>query len=608
MPATKILCVHGVSNVEQIGSGGPNENWYVPWADEIKAAFEKCHNPDPPQFDVVPFDQLFADAHLDPLEYWQAFGELVSSVAWHGIAGPSEPRAFGLTDLGIYAGRWFAGMVVQWVVDEGLRQKCRDVISKKIDLFQPDIICAHSLGSLLCYDLFTYDDIGRQKIAGRTFITLGSQIGNLFVTAKAWGGLVRMIAAKNWYHLFNHADPVLTAEIQEPGVSNFLQVITDSPAGHSPTLQGGSPGYLDHPNTFEYVWQPLARPQLLESVPRAVTVPTATIPLLPSHRALLVGINAYPDPANRLNGCVNDTYLMSAALQENGFAPENIRLLTDERATRDAILDRLHWLLDDVADESYRVFYYSGHGLQIPGYGGANQQVDHLEDGLVPVDFDWLKLNAITDRDLLDVYAQLPYNTRFIAVFDCCYSGGLVRSMHGRARTLSIPADIRHRIEQWNPGTNSWGPRKLPSSTPGLTRAGRESYAGKDGATYKLGRAVPLRKLDDEQYDAVRALRGHEGPYLPVVLEACRADQLSYEYTNGSSANGAFTYALVHEYRLAGKRKVTTTFVELMRRASTQIKKLGFAEEPQLIGPDKVIKGPIPRAVPNANPPPPAVG
>jgi len=209
-------------------------------------------------------------------------------------------------------------MVVQWVVDAGLRQQCRAAISNKIDEFQPDIICAHSLGTLLCYDLFTYDGLGGQKIQNRTFISFGSQIGNLFVKAKAWGGLVRMIPAKQWYHLFNHQDPAFTAEIQEPGVLNFLEVTTDSPAGHSPTTQGGNPGYLDHPNTFENVWQPLARPNLLAGTPRDLTSPLLSTTKVPSHRALLVGINAYPDPANQLNGCVNDTYLMSEVLQGNG--------------------------------------------------------------------------------------------------------------------------------------------------------------------------------------------------------------------------------------------------------------------------------------------------
>jgi metacaspase-1 len=117
-------------------------------------------------------------------------------------------------------------------------------------------------------------------------------------------------------------------------------------------------------------------------------------------------------------------------------------------------------------------------------------------------------------------------------------------------------------------------------------------------STYKLGRAVPLRKLDDKEYNEARALRGHKGPYLRVVLEACRENQLSYEYTNGSTINGAFIYALVRKYRAATRRKIPTSFIELIRKISSQIKTLGYDEQPQVVGPSDVIKGPIPHANP----------
>ena len=52
---------------------------------------------------------------------------------------------------------------------------------------------------------------------------------------------------------------------------------------------------------------------------------------------------------------------MSAMLQECGFAPEEIRMVLNERATAKGILDRLHWLLDDLQSGDERVLFYSGH-------------------------------------------------------------------------------------------------------------------------------------------------------------------------------------------------------------------------------------------------------
>jgi metacaspase-1 len=586
MAGVKILCVHGVGHAEQ------DPHWNQPWRDAITSAFTRWNNRNAPEFSVVAYDDLFANAPLDPIEYAAAVAELLASAAWHAIAGPSRATAFGPPDLGKYAGRWFAGMVAQWIVDGNLRRACRDAISNEIDRFQPDIVCAHSLGTLLCYDLFTFDDTGRQKIRNRTFISFGSQIGNTFVKAKAWGGRVPMLPAKHWYHLFNHQDGAFTAEIQEPGFANFLEVVTDSVAGHAATTTGNNPGYLDHPNTSTSVWQPLARPAAARLLTRAVTATDAKPALPPSHRALLIGINAYPDPSSRLEGCINDVYLISELLQEIGFPAANMRVLLDERASREAILDRLHWLLDEANDGSHRVLYYSGHGVQIPGYG-VQEQVDHLEDGLVPVDFDWAKLNAITDQDLLGLYSQFPYNARFTAVFDCCYAGGLIKSLGTRIRSLTAPLDIQHRMRRWNAARHAWELRPLRPINPDLSETDRKAYSGTNGATYKLGRATALRRLSTEEYASVRQLREHRGPYLPLVIEACREDQLSYEYTGGATTSGPFTYALAREYRMACRRKALPSFVELVRKVTTEIKNLGFAESPQLIGPDEVINGPI---------------
>jgi hypothetical protein len=60
-------------------------------------------------------------------------------------------------------------------------------------------------------------------------------------------------------------------------------------------------------------------------------------------RALLIGINQYP--GQPLNGCVNDiTDMADLLVSSQGFATDDIRLLSDDRATADAIRDRIKWL------------------------------------------------------------------------------------------------------------------------------------------------------------------------------------------------------------------------------------------------------------------------
>jgi hypothetical protein len=62
------------------------------------------------------------------------------------------------------------------------------------------------------------------------------------------------------------------------------------------------------------------------------------------NRALLVGINSYP--GNELQGCINDVTDMAEFLVSHcGFNENDIRLLTDSRATTDAITAHLARLI-----------------------------------------------------------------------------------------------------------------------------------------------------------------------------------------------------------------------------------------------------------------------
>ena len=66
-----------------------------------------------------------------------------------------------------------------------------------------------------------------------------------------------------------------------------------------------------------------------------------------NNKALLVGINAYPNPNNNLRGCINDIVDMEYFISTKNkvYAKENIKTLTDSRATKKGILDHLNWLL-----------------------------------------------------------------------------------------------------------------------------------------------------------------------------------------------------------------------------------------------------------------------
>jgi len=574
-----ILCVHG------IGHGDVDQELIPSWRDAITSDLQRWNPGLQVDFAFLAYDEEFNHAPLNAWTYAAALAKLSASGIVHGI-GDLVTGSRGLFDLPDEV-RWTAGMIAQWASEDALRAQLRAKVLDAMATARPDVVCAHSLGSLICYDAFKRNP---GTLADRAFVTLGSQIGNPFVR-DCFAGRIEPLDARIWYHLYNPDDHVFTAElrVQAP---NFVEIVTtfDKPndiLNHDPTW------YFNHANSRGRLWLDLSgvRP------PRALTRDVRSAQVLsarPVRRALLIGINAYPDPANRLEGCVNDVFTMSSVLQESGFQPEEIRVVLDDRATTANILERFHWLLDDVADDDERVLFYSGHGAQIPAYG-VREEVDHLNECLVPYDFDWSPDHAITDKQFVTFYSQLPYKSRFVAIFDCCHSGGITREGGPRPRGINPPDDIRHRALRWNSALEMWEQRTLPSPNRSLARSRLgNQFLGEGGASHRLGRAIALRGLPNRVYDRNRIALGHHGPYLPIILEACQEQELSYEYRDGATSYGAFTYSLAKELRQSRSSGRNPSFRSLVRQTTDRLHTLKYTQTPVLVGPTQLLSQAVP--------------
>ena len=576
MPATlSVLCVHGVGHGDHDASLRPS------WTNAIQRNIARWSPHLVVDVEFLKYDDVFDHEPLDGVVYGKALAELLASGAVHGI-GDLFGATRGLLDVPDVI-RWTAGMVAQWASEDRLRAGLRTRLLDRMQEKSFDLICAHSLGSLICYDAF-------RRVPGalsdKTFIALGSQIGNPCV--RNWfAGRIEPLNARRWYHLYNPADHVLTAHIGIDA-ANFAEVLTpfDQPGdvlNHDPVL------YFDHANTQAQVWPDVAGGRPARSVARGFeSIGKASAPAIRKtaagridRRALLVGINDYPNPANRLEGCVNDVFLVSAVLQERGFEPGEIRVVLNDRATTSNMLERLHWLLDHVSEQGERVLFYSGHGAQMPSYS-AHGEVDRLDECLVPYDFDWNPEHAVRDKQFVDFYSQLPYTSRFVAIFDCCHSGGLTREGGLRPRGLTPPDDIRHRVMRWQEGR--WQARRA-----------RERGAEKR-PTYRMGRGLHLHGLADARYDRERKAFGHRGAYMPVIYEACQEQELCYEYRDGSTSYGAFTFSLVKALREAQEHKEHLTFRRLSRRAAAELEALRYDQTPNLDGPKRVLGRRVPWA------------
>ena len=90
-------------------------------------------------------------------------------------------------------------------------------------------------------------------------------------------------------------------------------------------------------------------------------------------------------------------------------------------------------------------------------------------------------------------------------------------------------------------------------------------------------------------------------PYMPIILEACREAQYSYEYRDGAASYGAFTFALARSLRDTRALGRDPSFVDLTRLAAEKLKALRYNQDPCLVGPKSQIRAAIPwRASPTA--------
>jgi hypothetical protein len=208
----------------------------------------------------------------------------------------------------------------------------------------------------------------------------------------------------------------------------------------------------------------------------------------------------------------------------------------------------------------------------------------------VPWNFDWTRENAILDDDFFSLYSNLPFDSRFFAIFDCCHAGGIHRESGPRARGISAPDDIRHRTLRWDKGEQMWLPRDLPPLNKdfGGDDVEKDKFMGKNRATYRIGRGMKGRVLSQKVY--TRLAPDERGPYLPVIIEACQEGALSYEYRDGTASYGAFTYSMVKNLRA----KPGSSFEQLVTQTAQTLKALNYPQQPQILGPRAVVTKPIP--------------
>lgn len=264
-----------------------------------------------------------------------------------------------------------------------------------------------------------------------------------------------------------------------------------------------------------------------------------------ARRALLVGVNDYRSIRD-LRGSHNDVSNMRSILKDYlGFTNNDIRAVLDDRATKDAILYRLEYMIDKAVPGDFMIFHFSGHGSQIRDRNG-----DELEDGLdevlCPWEVSW-DSGFILDDELDLIFRRIPQGALLEVFLDCCHSGTSARST-GRgtgsgsaadriSRYLPPPADIRFRYE---------------------------------GEEQELGEP---RGFQTANRFGTRSTANH------ILWAACHSGQESADAFINGSYNGAFTYYFCRHMRDSSGRISRRILLERIRNSLFHN---GYTQTPQL--------------------------
>jgi hypothetical protein len=137
-----------------------------------------------------------------------------------------------------------------------------------------------------------------------------------------------------------------------------------------------------------------------------------------------------------------------------------------------------------------------------------------------------------------------------------------------------------------------WVPRDFKPLNKAF--AGKPEYVGRSGTVKRLGRSASLLTLDNRAYDRVTRAQDHKGPYLPLIIQACREAEYSYEYRHGVTSYGAFTYSLARLLRRIAKQGKAPTFADLVKLTAKDLTALGYDQFPVILGPKSVTTAPVP--------------
>lgn len=262
---------------------------------------------------------------------------------------------------------------------------------------------------------------------------------------------------------------------------------------------------------------------------------------------LLVGINDYP-VIRPLKGCINDiegwaTYLKS---HYNQYEQLHLKILKNEEATRDAVIDGFRTHLRKANAGDGVLFIFCGHGSQQAApMEFWNIEPDHMNETLVCWDSRLEGISDLADKELGQLISEVAQTEPQITVIlDCCHAGSGSRLDISEDNTRYIETDYRRRLA--------------------------DSYLVALPATHSsaVTRDVNVSLLSKFEWP--------NGPH--ILLAACQPNETAKECKVNGQSHGIFSYLLLDTLR---KTNNALTYRDLFKQVEALVKSFIPVDSPQ---------------------------
>ncbi|MEI7842061.1 MAG: caspase family protein [Gallionellaceae bacterium] len=151
----------------------------------------------------------------------------------------------------------------------------------------------------------------------------------------------------------------------------------------------------------------------------------------PKLYVLAVGVSKYKNPEYNLGLAAKDAqdFVNSLSKQKGKlYSDVVVKLLTDDKATKDDVLEGLDWLKQQVTSNDVGIMFVAGHGM--------NDKLGNYYFLPHNANPEQLIRTGVSQNDIKQTFASLPGHTVFF--IDTCYSGGVM----GNVRTSGFVNDL----------------------------------------------------------------------------------------------------------------------------------------------------------------------